>query len=124
MARFIKVPPLKILGDGQWLLTDILIYESDLTILQIEILEGFETDLASIPSWVPEFLIPPIGRHWAAAIIHDYLCRTTPLKHRSLADKIFLEAMKVDGVQRWRRYLMYYAVSLVTLYRGIKRKMK
>jgi hypothetical protein len=124
MAKFIKVPPLKIMGDGRWQLADILIYESDLTILQIVILEGFETDLASIPSWVPEFLIPRNGRHRAAAIVHDYLCRNPTLEERSLADKIFLEAMKVDGVPAWRRYAMYYAVRSVTLYCMIKRKMK
>jgi hypothetical protein len=124
MAKFIKVPPLKIIGDGQWLLMGILIYQSDLCVLQIEILEGFETDLASIPAWVPEFLIPRNGRHRAAAIVHDYLIRNPTLEERPLADKIFLEAMGVDGVPGWRRYVMYYAVSLVTIYRKMKWRMK
>lgn len=124
MARFVKVPPLKIMGDGRWELAGILVYESDLTILQIVILEGFETDLASIPSWVPEFLIPRNGRHRAAAIVHDYLCRNPTLEERSLADQIFLEAMKVDDVPGWRRYAMYYAVRSVTIWRKVMRKWK
>ncbi len=59
-----------------------------------------------------------------AAVIHDYLARKAPdKKTRILADKIFLEAMKVEGVQRWRRYMMYRAVRIGTwwLYRKGKR---
>ena len=31
---------------------------------------------------------------------------------RKQADQIFLEAMGVLGVRKWRKYLMYYAVRL------------
>ncbi|WP_340505829.1 DUF1353 domain-containing protein, partial [Escherichia coli] len=45
------------------------------------------------------------------AIIHDWLYDNA-LRTKREADKIFLDAMCVLGVSRWRRMLMYCAVRL------------
>lgn len=121
MAQFINIPPLDIHDKNEmWVLTEDLIYQSDLidrdsipTPVKVIVPEGFETDLASIPRLF-RFLIVKNGRHRAAAIVHDYLCRLKMAFPRDLADKIFLEAMKVRGVPRIRRTLMYWAVALNT----------
>lgn len=108
MARFIKIPTLEIGRKGQWILADRLIYSSSLIDDLVIVEKGFETDLASIPRvFTP--LIPKNGKHRAAAIVHDYLCREKPVT-RGVADKIFLEAMKVLKVRAWRRNAMYFAV--------------
>ena len=73
---------------------------------------GFETDFASIP----KFLIGlPIFK-WRdkfnkAAVIHDHLYHTGEVD-RKTADRIFLEALLVLGIPRWKAYLFYGAVRL------------
>lgn len=46
-----------------------------------------------------------------AAVIHDLLYETGVVS-RSLADAVFLEAMLVLGVARWRAYAAYAAVRV------------
>jgi hypothetical protein len=119
MPRFINIPPLDIAADPeQWVLTEKCIYQSNLLgddgepVLVI-VPEGFVTDLASVPRIFRIFIIKN-GRHRPAAIVHDFLCRLGMCFSRVTADKIFLEAMKVAGVPRIRRRLMYWAVSINT----------
>ena len=79
--------------------------------------KGFRTDFASVPRpfWG---LISPYGKQGKAAVLHDWLYhmgRTeilNPEITRKEADGIFLEAMQVLGVSRWRRQAMYWAVRL------------
>lgn len=111
--RFVQIPTLAIGGSGQWILAGELIYESDLA-GTIVVPEGFETDLASIPRiFTP--LIPKNGKHRAAAIVHDWLCRMGAVKRRT-ADRVFLEAMKHLDEARWRRWSMYSAVRVYSLW--------
>jgi hypothetical protein len=87
---------------------------------RITVPAGFETDFASVPRIFHSF-IPPLGKHGRPAIIHDFLystegrgpgiTRREPYSRKE-ADDIFLEAMKVVGVPRLRRSLMYRAVRL------------
>ena len=72
--------------------------------------EGYVTDLASVPR-ILWSVFPPHGRYAKAAIIHDWLY-VYALRSKLEADKIFLDAMCVLGVPRWRRVLMYAAVRL------------
>lgn len=122
MARFINIPPLEI-GDKQeqWILHEDCIYQSDLWKLKIVVPTGSKTDLASIPR-IFRFLVIKNGRHRAAAIIHDFLCRLKLDFSRVLADKIFLEAMKLLGVPRLRRWAMFLAVRSNTARMQIMRK--
>jgi len=115
MPEFIKIPALIIGRKGQWELVHELEYESDLLIKPITVPQGFETDLASIPRvFTP--LIPKNGRHRAPAIVHDWLCRNK-VTSKKITDQIFLEAMKVSGVPKLRRYAMYWAVRVASPWR-------
>lgn len=71
---------------------------------------GFVTDLASIPRifWV---LFPPTGSYGKAAIIHDFLLEENK-RTRKECDKIFLEAMKVDDVNLFTRYIIYFGLRI------------
>ena len=69
---------------------------------------GFVTDFASSPFFVWSF-IPPWGRYSKAAVIHDYIYQTK-IRTRKEADGIFLEAMLVLKVPKWKANLMYHGV--------------
>lgn len=71
---------------------------------------GTTTDFASIPRML-RFIYPKEGRHRRAAILHDYLYQTGKVSRR-VADQIFLEVMRQDGVAYWRRCSMYWGVRL------------
>ena len=80
---------------------------------------GFIHDGASIPRFVPRWLIDKFGMHNLAAAAHDYLYRYGKYQtedggvvsvSRHTADLIFLEIMRRSGVWRWKRNLMYRAV--------------
>ena len=127
MPRFINIPPLDI-GDKpeEWILTEDCIYQSDLlgddgNPVKVVVPTWFPTDLASIPRLF-RFLFIKNGRHRAAAILHDYLCRLELDFSRVTADKIFLEAMKLQKVPRLRRRLMYWAVRMNTSRLKLMRK--
>ena len=81
---------------------------------------GFRSDGASIPGLVSWFL-PRWGRYRRAAIIHDYLCirlrQGRPHEFaptRKVADQIFLETLKVSGVNWPVRSVLYTGVRLGT----------
>jgi len=95
-------------GAAPWSLVAPLTHEDGPNQICVPI--GFKTDLASVPRlfWA---LIPPHGRYIRAAIIHDYLYIHKPVS-RSIADRIFLDLMRRDGVPRWKRWIMYSAVRL------------
>ena len=115
--RFISTPPLAISDEPeQWILTGDYVYQSALPESfpsLVTVPAGFVTDLASIPR-IARLAIPKNGRHRKAAVIHDYLCRLGLNFSRRLADRIFLEAMKVCGVSAIQRRLMYWAVAANT----------
>jgi hypothetical protein len=122
MAKFINIPPLDIADKPeQWILTEDCVYLSDYlwpegNPIKVVVPAGFVTDLASIPRFPPllRFFIIKNGRHRAAAIVHDYLCRLKLDFSRVMADKIFLEAMRLQGVPKMRSRLMYWAVAINT----------
>jgi hypothetical protein len=71
---------------------------------------GFVTDLTSVPKifWS---LLPRWDKYGQAAVIHDYLYFSHE-KDRKDSDKIFYEAMRVLGVDKWKAKLMYNSVRL------------
>ncbi len=72
----------------------------------------FKTDKASIPR-VLWSVFPPDGAHGNAAILHDYFYRTPgSVQTRSLADYVFLTAMRASGVPYWKALVFYGAVRL------------
>jgi len=83
---------------------------------RIVVPRGFITDFASIP-WPASMLIPKSGRYNQAAVLHDWLYdRAGVLDNktytRAEADKIFLEAMTVLKVNKFKRWVMYRHVRV------------
>jgi hypothetical protein len=122
MSSFTKALVVSPLENGRnWRLVEPFVYEigslgsGD----EISVPAGFETDFTSVPRplW---WLIPPWGRYGKAAILHDWLYVSKPCD-REKADRVFLEAMTVLAVPRWKRTAMYWAVRLFgwrNYYRG------
>jgi hypothetical protein len=69
---------------------------------------GFQTDGCSIP-FVVRCILPVWGKAGKAGVIHDYLCWKEELTRKQTSD-IFLEAMTVLEVPRWKALLMFWAV--------------
>jgi hypothetical protein len=92
--------------------------------LVVEAPPGMVTDGASVPRLLWSVL-PAWGRYSRAAVIHDRLCDLinagTPhvlAPTRRIADRIFLDAMKVSGVNRLVGLAMYGAVRAEARWRG------
>lgn len=115
MSKFLKVPRYDFKDSRRFtvVLEDELHYHSDILKTIIVVPAGFETDGASVPKFY-WFRIPPFGKHFKAAIIHDFLCDIgNPLRPEvnfKVAAKVFREALKVCGVGWLRRNTMYQAV--------------
>src|SRR3990167_2187081 len=67
---------------------------------KITVPKGFITDLASVPP-PASMLIPKSGLYNQAAVLHDYLY-SVQTRTRLASDRIFLEAMKVLGVNLFK----------------------
>lgn len=80
---------------------------------EIRVPKGFITDFASVPRIFNIFILP-YGKHSSASLIHDWLysknCNIEAT--RKEADRIFLEIMKEDLVNIFKRKSMYFAVRL------------
>lgn len=88
----------------------------------ITVPKGYITDLSSIPR-LARLVIPVLGRQNGPSVIHDYIYEpmnpeVTGDGHQLIgwtktqADKLFLLAMKANGVSWMRRNVMYMAVLL------------
>lgn len=110
MSAFTSPADLRMLDNYQWeLLTEFDYHVGSLPSESvIRIPAGTVTDLATVPRvlWT---IFPPHGRYAKAAIVHDYLY-AQGIGTKAWADRVFLEAMEVLGVPKWRRFLMYWAV--------------
>ena len=139
MALFAKMPTFDIYDEAtgkwaepeEWWLEGELVYHSDLlgedgVPVTVKVPDRYETDLSSIPR-IFRLLFIKNGRHRPTAVPHDYLCGLKLGFPRRLADRIFLEAMELVGVKRWKRYPMYWAVRVNTerlILLGKARKMR
>lgn len=97
----------------------------------VYVYEGFLTDGASIPALFRSIL-PAWGVYGQAAVVHDLLCdyryywdgeQQVPVDLATI-DGIFNKAMRVAGVPRWKRKVIYTAVYWFHRlgYRGSKKK--
>lgn len=93
------------IGKNKWRLLAPLVYIGSST---VTVPPGFETDFASVPQPAWWFCAPAAGFHAEPAVLHDFLCETTP--DQKLTDKLFLEAMGANGVGWFKRNAMYWAV--------------
>lgn len=76
--------------------------------------ENFQTDLASVPHLLTWY-VPRYGLYTKAAILHDSLCRSREVSDRFDTDRIFRQTMAELDVPLVRRWLMWTAVSWVTI---------
>ena len=107
---FISDLVVKELIDGKKQLIKPLVYINDDNITYI-VKVDFITDYASIPRLPIIFLLFE-GLDNRAATLHDSLYANPKIK-RSVADKIFLEAMLSDNAtSKWKAKLAYFAVRL------------
>lgn len=101
------------IGPNKWKLLSPLVYDGSIKHI---VPAGFETDFASVPRifWM---ICPPVaGNHAKPAVLHDYLCEN--YYNQAETDKIFLEAMQVNGVGWIKRTLMFQAVRLYQIIKG------
>lgn len=94
-------------GRGTWRLLGRLGYSSDL-IGQVDVPQGFVTDLASVPRLPVAYFLAG-GLAHAAAVVHDWLY-TTHQVERATADAVFREACQACGVSAWRAWVMWLGV--------------
>lgn len=96
---------------------------------EITIKKGFVCNLASLPRIVWVFAAPTDPGIREAALIHDWFYRNTDVRlfqiysdhlsattcgvTRETADEIFLEELEDEGIPKWKRYPMFWAVRLV-----------
>jgi hypothetical protein len=116
---FIKIPKygFVILSESPFrrgvILESELVYYSDILGDRVYVPGGFQSDGASVPKFLWD-RFQPFDRYLEAAIVHDLYCvlgseERSPIDDKAAA-RIFREAMKVCGIGRIRRNLMYQAV--------------
>ena len=114
MSSFTKHPPLIPHEDGiTWEVAEDFEYHVGLEDSNevIKIPKGYLSDLASIPKPFWSLIGGPWGRYGYAAILHDYILQEK-LYPAKRADQIFLEAMTVLKVPKWKRIVMYSALRV------------
>lgn len=109
--RFLDPLVLQEIDDRRWRLVRELRFDSAILAARIVVPEEFVTDLSSVPRLpLAYWLAGDTGRK--AAVVHDFLYDHRLGGGRQIADDVFLEALRVEGVPAWRRALMWAAVRL------------
>jgi hypothetical protein len=104
--------PLQGVWEGRYfIITSPLLYRSingDI----YEVPRQFKTDGASIPRLLWTCIGDPFGKHYRRpAALHDYLY-SIPSFNRALADALFYESMRVEGLRIHKAAAMWAAVRL------------
>ena len=108
-------------SDDRWLIErEFSYYIGNSSGPYINIPVGFKTDFTSTPRIFWIFFPPAEGLHIQAAVLHDYLYEggviwdhgfATTCSYRE-ADHVFLEAMQVLKVPKWKRFILFCSVRL------------
>ena len=101
-AAFLTELETRVVSENKFKLLKPLKYNSALSLLTIIVPEGFITNFAS-------FLLVKFGEK--SSTLHDYLY-DAKLFDRAKCDKIFLEALKSEGVSFVRRWACYIGVRV------------
>ena len=109
-SKFLTELECKEIGEGRWQLLSDLVYQSEILKGGVLVPKGFVTDFASVPR-VPIAYMLFGDRAHREAVVHDFLYQKHVVK-KSVADKVFLEAMKARGKKRAIRWAMYMGVVL------------
>jgi len=119
MAWVVK-PKLDYAGRGRYRTDGISIYKGDEEL--IEIPDGFETDLASVPRifWA---IVPPTGLYEDAAVLHDWnLTGGRGQISSNDADGLFRRTMREAEVQFILRWVMWAGVRWGALKNPLRRE--
>lgn len=118
MSQFLTALAGEWIDDERFELLKPLRYQSDILLKEfptikdgiLEIVDGFVTDFASVPR-VPIVyeLFGDKAHH--ESVPHDFMYQTHVVP-KSVADRVFLEAMAVRGKPPYIRYPMYWGVVL------------
>jgi hypothetical protein len=103
---------LESLGGDRWALLSPLRYQSARPAVdRVVVPAGFQTDLESVPRWLP--LAYALLRDTApgAGVVHDYLY-ASQLIPRVDADAVLYEAARVAGVAPWRAWSLWVGVRI------------
>jgi hypothetical protein len=98
-------------GRGIWKIVTPFQYRSDILGKTIKIESGFLTDYASVPRLPILYTFFGDTAH-KSSVVHDWLYHHHEICDEQTANKVFFEAMKVEGVVSWRRFFMYLGVKL------------
>ena len=109
-SKFLTELECREVGEGRWQLLSDLVYQSEILNGGVIAPKGFVTDFASVPR-VPIAYMLFGDRAHREAVVHDYLYQRHTVK-KSIADKVFLEAMKARGKKPLIRWAMYAGVVL------------
>jgi hypothetical protein len=106
----------RLTGNGRWRLVEPLTYHSKALNRTITVPANFCTDFATVPRLPLAWLIAG-GVGNAPAVIHDFLWRHGNKMgiSRSIANLVFLEALRSTGVPSWRACLMHLAVVILDI---------
>jgi len=111
--KVVKIREASSAGRAQWALAEPLVYVArDGRTFFVP--AGFETDFASVPRIPLAYWLTGDTAHLSAAL-HDFLCRVLHrhgLMSWAEAALHFRDAMRAEGVPRWRAWLMYWAVRM------------
>lgn len=106
--RFLDVLVLEEVDARRWRLVREFRYDSAVLGARVIVPAGFQTDLSSVPRLPFAYWLAGDTGH-KAGVIHDYLY-DHHLGGRQVADDVFSEALRVEGVPAWRRGPMWAAV--------------
>ncbi|TLD84099.1 DUF1353 domain-containing protein [Helicobacter sp. MIT 11-5569] len=83
--------------------------------------KGFNTDFGSVPQLF-QSLVSPVGNATKAYVVHDFLCVLSADKRlsRKEADEIFKAALKQVKINAFLSSVLYGAVRLYAIIRGLK----
>lgn len=108
MIEFLTRPVVTILGPDEFQLAEpFAVQTADATYV---VPAGFISDLESVPR-VPVIYALFKNRAPYSAILHDWLYETR-IVSRAVADRLFLAAMKAEGLPWWMRRAMYAGVRV------------
>lgn len=122
MSKFTTKLSLDVIGYQAYEVTKPLVWEDGEVIIQVN--PGFDFDGASIPRALWSVVGSPMtDGYQRAGCLHDALYASEYFA-REVCDKLFLEAMKSDGVSYIKRTAMYNAVRMFgwTVWRGHNRE--
>lgn len=77
---------------------------------------GYISDGASIPRWVPDWLLPRSGLSFMPSIGHDYL-NAYALVPDDVLNLWYLDALKRVGLPRWQYELMFSFCDTYAIFR-------